>query len=95
MSEIFGGTKIAHMDLSSDDKIYIEYIVRTEIVPGNYSLDNMSPIYTEMDYTVTMKAITNDKFVIVLTFMYEDRTTYITIAGKTYQQTVSLLINHA
>ena len=94
LSEIFGGAKLAHMVSSSNGKMYIEYIVKNEIVPGNYSLDKMSSMYTEMGYTVTMKANTNDEFMIVLTFMYEDRTTYITIAGKTYQQTVSLLINY-
>ncbi len=94
MTKIFGGAKLAHMVSSSGGKMYIEYIVKTEIVPGNYSLDKMSSMYTEMGYTVTMKTNTNDEFVIVLTFMYEDRTTYITIAGKTYHQTVSLLINY-
>ncbi len=94
LTEIFGGAKLARMVSSSNGKMYVEYIVKTEIVPGNYSLDKMSSMYIEMGYTVTMKANSNDEFVIVFTFMYEDKITYITIAGKTYHQTVSLLINY-
>ena len=47
LSEIFGGAKLAHMVSSSDGKMYIEYVVKTEIVPGIYSLDKMSSMYRE------------------------------------------------
>ena len=94
LSEIFGGAKLTHVVSGSAGRMYVEYIVKTEIVPGKYSVDKIGSMLIEMGYTVTTKADTNDEFVIVFTYMYEGKITYITVAGKTGCQTVSLLINY-
>ncbi len=94
LSEIFGGAKLTHVVSGSASRMYIEYIVKTEIVPGKYSVDKIGSMLIEMGYTVTTKADTNDESMIVFTYMYEGKITYITVAGKTGCRIVSLLINY-
>ncbi len=94
LSEIFGGAKLTHVVSSNAGRMYVEYIVKIEITPGKYSVEKIGSILTEMGYTVATKADTNDEFVIVFTYTYEGKITYITAAGKAGHQTVSLLINY-
>ncbi len=75
---------MTHVVSGSAGRMYVEYIVKTEIVPGKYSVDKIGSMLIEMGYTVTTKADTNDESMIVFTYMYEGKVTYITVAGKNW-----------
>ena len=44
---------MTHVVSGSANRMYVEYIVKTEIVPGKYSVDKIGSMLIEMGYTVT------------------------------------------